>query len=94
MDLYAKQIKIIVQSVLNIPSIEIILYGSRAIGNAHPSSDYDIALKSDKPIPPGRLGLIREKLENSNIPYKIDIVDYAVVSSELQANIDKDGIVW
>ena len=94
MNRFESQIKTIIQSVLNPLPVEIILFGSRAIGTASPSSDYDIALKSDKPIPGSGMGVIREKLEDSNIPYKIDIVDYAVTSPELRANIDKEGIKW
>lgn len=94
MNAYEHQIKTIIQDVLINPSIEIILYGSRATQTARLSSDYDIALKSRQPISQTKLSLIREKLEESNIPYKIDLVDYALVSSELQANIDKDGTVW
>ncbi len=94
MDLYENQIITIIQSVLNSQPLEIILYGSRATGKAHSSSDYDIALKSSQLIPRSKLSLIREKMEESNIPYKIDVVDYAVVSSKLQAIIDKDGIKW
>ncbi len=92
--MYEHQIITIIQSVLNSQPLEIILYGSRATGKAHPSSDYDIALKSAQLIPQNKLSQIREKMEDSNIPYKIDVVDYAVVSSKLQAIIDKDGIKW
>ncbi len=89
-----QQIKAIINDVLNPKSFELILYGSRAAGTAHSGSDYDVAIKATEQIPPRILAVIREQLEESNIPNKIDIVDYHNISVELKTNIDKDGIRW
>jgi predicted nucleotidyltransferase len=73
---------------------EIILFGSRAEGNFTVSSDYDIALKSEKNINESLVSRIKEDLENSNIPFKVDLVLYQKVSDDLKQTIDKNGITW
>ena len=93
-DLYQQQIRRIIRHNLPDPAVRIILFGSRATGKANALSDYDIALKSEKPLPASKLRLIREQLEASTIPFMVDVVNYAQVSSELQSHIDKDGITW
>lgn len=94
MDKYKSQIISIIQSGLTFSPIEIILFGSRAEGRSNSTSDYDIALKAAGQIPVQIISAIKEKLEESNIPYKIDIVDYRSISLALQATIDKGGIKW
>lgn len=94
MDKVEKQIKAIIYDVLDSESLELIIFGSRAVGSAYPGSDYDIAIKADGKISDRLLAIIREKLEDSTIPNKIDLVDYHSVSQELKINIDKDGIRW
>lgn len=60
---------------------EVIIFGSRAIGNYKPGSDVDLALKTDKnPDLVDRIS--RELNEESPLPYKFDVVDYNTVSKE------------
>ncbi len=49
-------------------------YGSRARGDYHPFSDLDIMIEAENNISPEKIGNIREVLENSNFPYKVDLV--------------------
>ncbi|MBA7557063.1 hypothetical protein ES705_49793 [subsurface metagenome] len=38
--------------------------------------------------------LLREKMENSNMPYKVDIVDLSQTSREFKEKALKEGILW
>ena len=89
-----EQIKDIIREALKDEEVTIILYGSRSRGNARRNSDYDIALKSGKPLPSVLLSEIKFRLEESNIPFKVDIVDLEKVSIELKRNILEEGVVW
>ncbi|HHJ52492.1 MAG TPA: nucleotidyltransferase domain-containing protein [Caldithrix abyssi] len=89
-----QQIKAIIQQVIPDKNLRIILYGSRARGDAHPNSDYDLALDAGYAIPGERLSLLKEKFEESTIPFKIDVVDLAVVSHDLKEYIVKEGEEW
>ena len=38
--------------------------------------------------------LLRETVENSNIPYKVDVVDLSQTSREFREKALTEGIVW
>ena len=71
----------------------IVLFGSRATGNGSLYSDYDIAIISGSQDRAKKISLVREELENSTIPYKVDVLDYYSTSGLLREEIDR-GIKW
>jgi hypothetical protein len=73
--------------------IKIILFGSRARGTNNNNSDYDICLISGHCDNKRRISLINEKIENSAIPFKVDIVDYNILLDSFKEMIDNEGIV-
>ena len=62
----------------------IFVYGSRAAGNAQKWSDIDIGIRGEKEVPVRKLALIAEELEQSKIPYKVDVVDFSKTSAEFK----------
>lgn len=70
------------------------LFGSRARGDARAASDIDLALDAGQPIPAVDLARLREALEASNIPFRVDVVDYSVAPAGLRDSIDREGIPW
>ena len=70
----------------------IILFGSRARKEQRPFSDYDICIKSNTKLGVKKF-LIEEALEESTIPYKVDLIDYFEAGQELRARIDREGLV-
>lgn len=70
------------------------LFGSRARGDARQASDIDLALCADIAIEPWLLAEARDRLENSRVPFRVDLVDYASASPDLKQAIDKEGIPW
>lgn len=71
---------------------EIVLFGSRAVGNNSQTSDVDLAIKSQQQIS-SLISILKEEIEESNIPYKVDIVEYSKTSEAMRKNIDKEGII-
>jgi predicted nucleotidyltransferase len=63
-------------------------FGSRTKGNQQPFSDFDICFI--EPIPHDVLRSIHQEFEESNIPFKIDIIDFKRASPEFQKIIQKD----
>ncbi|WP_297454347.1 nucleotidyltransferase domain-containing protein [Persephonella sp.] len=55
-------------------NVKVYLFGSRAEGRNTQYSDIDLAFDLDKDIS-GKLSQLRYILEESNLPYKVDIVD-------------------
>ncbi len=71
------------------------LYGSRARGNARRFSDIDIALSAgDRPVPAAVLAALAESLEESRIPFHVDIVDLYHAGKALAEIVEREGIAW
>lgn len=68
------------------------VFGSRAHGMARRYSDLDLALEWDRPFGLALLGRIAEALSESDLPYKVDILDLAVVDPAFRARIAADCI--
>ncbi len=74
--------------------VEVRLFGSRARGDARRVSDIDLALCASQPLPLAALAQIRQSLEDSPVPFRIDVVDYARASPDLRRAIDEEGVPW
>lgn len=82
--------KIVADILADYTEYEFFVFGSRARGDAHTYSDLDLCcLKS---IPRSVVGDIKEKLDNSRLPYKVDIVDLTRSSDEFKELIKNDLI--
>ena len=76
------------------PDAKIILYGSRARGDAREGSDIDIALDAGYKMDTLIISNIVGDLEESSLPICFDIVDFRTVAQEMQNRILRDGIIW
>ena len=91
LDLDPKYIDFIKETILvEIPNVEIYIFGSRMQGNALEYSDVDIALKDKEKISIESILKLRIKFENSTFPYKVDIVDLKNLKDEFRGIIKKD----
>lgn len=70
------------------------LFGSCARGDAHLLSDIDVAIEPLEPLPGAVLADIRDDLEESTVPYFVDVVDLSEAKPEFRARVVRDGIVW
>jgi predicted nucleotidyltransferase len=70
------------------------LFGSRAKGNFKPGSDIDLAIMNSD-LDPATLRRIVGELEDSSLPYRVDLVAYhAITHPEFQEHIDRVGLVF
>ena len=72
--------------------VGVFLFGSRARKNASRFSDIDIGLVSNVDIS-REITLLKETIEESNIPYKVDIVDLSR-NRDLLETVLKEGERW
>jgi predicted nucleotidyltransferase len=79
-----KEIKEIIFRFLNPKEYQVFIFGSRATGKAKKYSDYDVGIWGKKPVPSHIMVLIEEAFEESDLPYKVDIVDFSLVSSKFK----------
>lgn len=79
--LVKEKIKKIIFQFLDPNEYQVFIFGSRATGKAKKFSDYDVGIFGKKPAPWRILAAIEEALEESDLPYKVDVVDFSLVSA-------------
>ena len=70
------------------------VFGSRAKWSAKPHSDLDLALKGKGPLPRDVLGDLAEAFSESDLPFRVDVVDWHSVAPSFQAVIDRDAVLF
>ena len=92
---YLQQIKKLVLDELDKEPVRIILFGSRARGNYHQTSDVDIGVIPRKSTwNSNKLSLLKEKLEDLDVPYKVDVVNLNETSEEFKEEVLKGAVIW
>jgi predicted nucleotidyltransferase len=89
---YLAQIRAILADALNGKSCSVYLFGSRATGVHTQISDFDIAVEAAEDVS-RELSVAREKLELSNIPFKVDLVDLRDTSKAFARLVHAEGIL-
>lgn len=74
------------------PATQAWVFGSRATATARRYSDLDLALQGDKPLTPDVLGNVAEAFSESDLPYKVDIIDLRAVDPAFRAIVEHDMI--
>jgi predicted nucleotidyltransferase len=70
-----------------VPGVPRRVFGSRAGGAAKPFSDLDLLLLTDSPLPADLRGALREDLSESDLPFRVDLVDAAACSPAFLAAV-------
>jgi len=68
------------------------VFGSRATGTARRYSDLDVALEWERPLGLDLIGAVTEALSESELPYKVDVVDLLLVTPAFRVMIEPDMI--
>lgn len=76
----------------HIPDREVAVFGSRATGAAKPFSDLDLAVLGSECIPPAVLADLRDELDESDLPFKVDVVEWAYASEPFRRVIERDSV--
>lgn len=74
------------------PGITVSVFGSRAKGRPKPWSDLDLALEGPAPLPLEVIAELAEAFDESDLPWKVDLVDYKLATRSFQSIIDADGV--
>ena len=84
-----------VQAILrrHIPDREIRAFGSRVSGKVKPFSDLDLAVMGNEPLPALLLADLKEAFSESDLPFKVDIVDWAETKENFRSIIQAAYVV-
>jgi len=72
----------------------VLLFGSYATNRADRLSDIDVAVLAEEPLPQGVLAEINERLEESQVPYDVDLVDLAQCDPAFRERVMREGVRW
>ena len=85
--------QIVLEQLRDLP-VRVFLFGSHATGRAVAASDIDIAVLPEGKVPAGLLSRIREELEESMVPYMVDLVDLSQTDNTFRQRVLVEGIEW
>ncbi len=90
-------IDIVKQIVLkHVPKNEfaVFLFGSRAAGNANSLSDIDVGIMGTKPLPTLIMADLDSDMEESIVPFKIDLIDFYQVDKAFKNEALSTIQIW
>ena len=83
----------------NVPGLEVRAFGSRVattpeeIARIKPYSDLDLAVVAPEPLPLRTLGRLKEDFSDSDLPWRVDVVDWAATSETFRKIIEEKYVV-
>ena len=73
---------------------EVSVFGSRAMGKAKPWSDLDLLARGAAELPSRRIGRLQEAFEDSDLPFRVDVVDWHAITDTFRHRILTHAIVF
>jgi predicted nucleotidyltransferase len=73
----------------HIPAIEVRAFGSRVSGTAKPYSDLDLVIMGEQKIDPRVLAQLKEDFEESDIPFRVEILDWCGITDDFKKIIEQ-----
>ena len=77
----------------HVPGLAVWAFGSRARFTAKRYSDLDLVVLSDRPLPLATYAAIVDAFSESDLPYRVDVVDWATTNETFREIIERDKVV-
>ena len=77
----------------HIPNREVWAFGSRVRKNAKKFSDLDLAIIGNEPLADVVLADLNEAFRESNLPFKVDVIDWATAGDPFRRVIEEQYVV-
>lgn len=75
----------------HVPECEVWAFGSRVHGrNLKRFSDFDLAIITDKPLDPLLLADLKEAFSESDLPFKVDVLDWSVTNERFRQIVERE----
>jgi hypothetical protein len=88
-----REVRAVVARVVGELDATVYLFGFFASGTQRQTSDIDIAIESPTPLPRALLASLRDALEESRVPYRVDVVDLSEADVEFRERVRRTGRV-
>ena len=85
----------IVRDILqkHVPSHEVCAFGSRARRTARTYSDLDMVIVTEYPLPSETSAMLAEDFSESDLPFRVDLLDWHTAPQHFRSIVEKDKIV-
>ncbi len=85
----------IVTAILSrhVPEYEVRAFGSRVDGRAKPHSDLDLVVMTASPLAPSRLADLTDAFSDSDLPFRVDVLDWASITEDFRRIIERENVV-
>jgi len=77
----------------HVPCREVWAFGSRAKWTAKPFSDLDLAILGSQPLTLSTMAELADEFSESDLPFKVDIVDWATTGERFRKVIEDERVV-
>src|SRR5207248_7491364 len=80
----------LVKSILarHVQEFDVLAFGSRLAHSAKPTSDLDLVIRTTTPLSLKRMAFLKEAFDESDLPFKVDIVDWSGISGGFRKIIE------
>ena len=96
MDLQPRHVEL-VRRILqqHVPEAMVYAFGSRVALTAKPHSDLDLVVVGKEEIPIQRMHLLEEAFAESDLPFRVDVLDWHAIPAEFREHITKcHEVMW
>jgi len=93
-DIAPDHLRIVMDILRNqVPGLTVWAFGSRATGDAKPYSDLDLVIIGDTPLPLATWAALADAFSESDLPWRVDIIDWSTTSDAFRDIIARDKVV-
>ena len=78
---------------LHVPEREVRVFGSRVAGPEKKFSDLDLVVMGDTPLSSSVLADLEEGFRESDLPFKVDVVEWATTKETFRRIIEREYVV-
>ena len=89
-----EQLRQLVLCALEERNARVYLFGSHARGDVRHASDIDVAILPGEQLPAVFFSQLKEIIDESTIPYEVDVIDLGKVSPTFREEVLRTGIKW
>ncbi len=75
-------------------TVRVWLFGSAAWGGAVRSSDIDVGVLAEEPVPVDMIANLQDALDHSQVLRSVEVFDMRRVAPELRRRVIEEGIPW
>ncbi len=93
-DQYLAIVKEIILSRIDRNKVVVFMFGSRATSKCGAKVDIDVGLWADDALPDKLYHRVRNAIDESIVPLKVDIVDFGQADTLFKTQALKDIVIW